>query len=87
MAKLIYEVMPHGLMVRYQGEWRDATLAECAAYINDLQSRLGVAAFDRACILREVDDVAPDDAPRIRLDSYARLNPTAQIAGAGMGNN
>ena len=84
---LIFEEMPHGVMVREQGEWRDATLTDCYRLIAQLNAQLGAARVDRAAILRAIDAAAPDDAPRIRRESYIRNNPAAPIAGAGMGNN
>ncbi len=33
------------------------------------------ASFDRSCILRAIDLAAPEDAPRIRMESYKRTNP------------
>jgi hypothetical protein len=55
--------------------------------LEDMLADANRASFDRASILRAVDDVAPDDAPRIRRESFIRNNPDASIAGAGMGNN
>lgn len=77
-----------GLAHRKSGrDWISLTLEECAAEIERLNEQINRGHSDRAAILREIDVVAPDDAPRIRTASYARLNPTAPIAGAGMGDN
>ena len=55
--------------------------------LEDMLAERNRASFDRSCILRAVDVAAPDDAPRIRRESFARNNPTAPISGAGAGNN
>jgi hypothetical protein len=55
--------------------------------LEDILSDANRASFDRSCILRDIDTAAPEDAPRIRRESYIRNNPTAQISGAGQGNN
>ena len=55
--------------------------------LEDMLSDANRASFDRSCILRAVDYAAPEDAPRIRRESYVRNNPNAPIAGAGQGNN
>jgi len=55
--------------------------------LEDMLAGANRANFDRSCILRDLDAVAPDDAPRIRRESYIRNNPLAPIAGAGAGNN
>jgi hypothetical protein len=69
------------------------TLGASGAYpalkrmLEDMLDAANRAAFDRSAILRAVDDAAPEDAPRIRRESFIRNNPDAPIAGAGMGNN
>lgn len=55
--------------------------------IEDMLADRNRASFDRSCILRAVDVAAPEDAPRIRRESFVRNNPTAPISGAGGGNN
>lgn len=55
--------------------------------LEDMLADRNRASFDRSCILSAVDVAAPDDAPRIRRESFVRNNPTAPIAGAGVGNN
>jgi len=55
--------------------------------LEDMLADRNRASFDRSCILRAVDVAAPEDAPRIRRESYIRNNPDAPIAGAGAGNN
>ncbi|HRQ59794.1 MAG TPA: hypothetical protein PLN31_20460 [Azoarcus taiwanensis] len=55
--------------------------------IEELLAEANRRAFDRSMILRAIDVVAPDDAPRIRRESYIRNNPNATIAGAGAGDN
>ena len=55
--------------------------------MEDVLAQINRASFDRSCILRAVDAAAPDDAPRIRMESFKRNNPTAPISGAGCGDN
>jgi hypothetical protein len=55
--------------------------------MEDVLADINRASFDRSCILRAVDVAAPDEAPRIRRESFIRNNPNAPIAGAGAGNN
>lgn len=55
--------------------------------LEDMLSDRNRASFDRSCILRAVDVAAPEDAPRIRRESFIRNNPTSPISGAGRGNN
>lgn len=55
--------------------------------LEDMLSNANRASFDRSCILSAVDNAAPDDAPRIRRESFVRNNPDAPIAGAGAGGN
>jgi hypothetical protein len=55
--------------------------------MEDVLAGMNRASFDRSCILRAVDVAAPDDAPRIRMESFKRNNPTAPISGAGRGDN
>lgn len=55
--------------------------------LEDMLADANIAAFDRSCILRAIDVCAPEDAPRIRVESFKRLNPTSPISGAGAGDN
>lgn len=55
--------------------------------MEDVLAQANRAAFDRSQILSAIDALAPEDAKRIRRESYVRNNPTAAIAGAGQGNN
>lgn len=55
--------------------------------LEDMLAAANRASFDRSCILRAIDVAAPDDAPRIRMESIKRINPTAPVSGAGSGNN
>ena len=55
--------------------------------LEDMLSEANRRAFDRSQILSAVDVAAPEDAPRIRRESFIRNNPNAPIAGSGAGNN
>jgi hypothetical protein len=55
--------------------------------LEDMLADRNRASFDRSCILREIDVAAPDDAARIRVQSFKRNNPTSPISGACAGDN
>jgi len=55
--------------------------------LEDMLDNANRASFDRSCILRAIDVAAPEDAQRIRMESFKRNNPRSPISGAGVGNN